>query len=424
MNEFGRLNNLSAILLALAFCCFDAQDVSALTRDSSPAVLPVSGKCASPQLNALDQAMTGLMKKYKISAGELAVGKNGKITYSKAFGFSDKERKIPTKTTNLFRLASCSKPITAVTIMTLVEQGKLKLDDKALDILSDMKPPDKEPFDARINQITVRQLLEHNSGFSNKNDDPQFAFLRAAAFKYHESPPASPQSIVRYRLTQPLDRNPGTKHEYSNFGYNMLGRIIEHKTGAPYEDYVKKNILAPAGITDMVIGKARLKDKLDSEVYYDDGDPDDTGWSIYSDEPLPVARSYGSYGMEAMDSHGGWLATAEDLVKFCSAADGSNPGCKLLKPSTIKIMTAAPEVKAPEKKGNYYAKGWDVFPARGEFKHSGALTWGVSSYVCHMPGDVQVACVFNHLPSTGDFFPALEEAIFPVIRNFAKSQGK
>ena len=204
----------------------------------------------------------------------------------------------------------------------------------------------------------------------------------------------------------------------------MLGRIIEHKTGVKYEDYVKKNILEPAGITDLIIGHVRPKDLLDTEVYYDDAHQGNEGWSVYADELTPVAPSYGStYIMEAMDSHGGWLATAEDLVRFCAAADGSNPKCRLLKPETIETMTAAPEVAdTGRKKGTYYAKGWDVLPSRQEWNHSGALTWGVSSYVCHLPGGVQVACVFNHLPSElARFIQALPEAFLPILRSHQKN---
>jgi len=310
----------TAISLAYASTVVAVGAAQAETKTPSkghPEKLPVSGTSSSTKLDRLDQAMLKLMQKHKITAAQLAVAKNGQLVYSKAFGFSDKEHKTPTTTTNLFRIASCSKPITAVTILSLVDQGKLRLDEKAAEILKDLKPPGNEPFDRRIGLVTVRQLLEHTSGFSNEDGDPQFSLLRLAPHKYDLPQPASAESIVRYRLAEPLNRDPGTKYEYSNFGYNVLGRIIERKTGEPYESYVKKNILAPAGISDMVIGRIRLKDRLPAEVYFDDVGIGGEGWSIYADELKMVPVSYGSlYIMEAMDSHGGWLASAEDLVKF------------------------------------------------------------------------------------------------------------
>jgi N-acyl-D-amino-acid deacylase len=393
---------------------------SMTTAKAQPEKLPVTGTPGSVKLNRLAPAVLKLMHKHKITAAEVAVSKNGEIVYSTAFGFSDKEHKTATKPTDLFRIASCSKPITAVTILTLVEQGKLRLDDKVADILKDLKPPDGEPFDKRIDLVTVRQLLEHTSGFSNADGDPQFSLLRVAPHQYGLPLPASAESIVRYRLSQPLNRDPGTKYEYSNFGYNVLGRVIERKTGEGYESYVKKNILAPAGISDMVIGRVRPKDRLPNEVYFDDAGLGGEGWSIYADELKMVPVSYGSlFIMEAMDSHGGWLASAEDLVRFCAAADGSNPKCQLLKPHTIEIMTEPPEVQSPDanKRPNYYAKGWDVNPKLGEWNHSGALTWGTSTYVCHMPDGVQVACVFNHLPyPIGKYFTEMANTILPLVR--------
>ena len=361
--------------------------------------------------------MVQIMQKWKISAAQLAIGKDGAPVYSKSFGFADRERTRPVEPTNLFRIASCSKPITAVAVMLLIEQGKLSLDERALDILSDFKPDAKTFADPQMEQITVRQLLEHTSGFSNKNGDPQFVSLRVAAQAIHQLPPASAQAIIRYRLAKPLDRLPGTQYEYSNFGYNLLGRVIEKKTGEKYETFVQENLLKPAGITDMVIGKTRASAQLSNEVYYDDVGLGGQAWSIYNDEPQLVTISYGAgYSLEAMDSHGGWLATAEDLVKFIAATDGSNPKCQLLMPENLKIMTAPPEVTDPSRKDGYYAKGWSVSSKRDEWSHTGALTFGVASFICRLPNGIQIACVFNHLPENYPiFFSKLRKAIVPIV---------
>ena len=387
-------------------------------------------KLKSSKLDSLDRIMLETMKSNDIYAGQLAVAKHGQLVYSKAFGFSDKEHKVDTSCDTLFRIASSSKPITAVAIMTLVQQGKLKVDDKALDILKDYKPAAGEPFDPKLQTVTVRQLLEHTSGFSNEKGDPQFEYLRLAAQKYSLPQPASAQAIVRYRLTKPLDRDPATKYEYSNFGYNMLGRIIEKVSGEDYETYVKKNVLTPAGATNMVLGHTRLVEMSPREVFYDDRGIGDRGWSVYAAEPEQVAASYGSsFSQEAMDAHGGWLATAEDLVKFVAAADGSNSTCRLLNPETISLMLAPPEVAPAEhskqskqskqnkkKSGSYYAKGWNFVPKTGQWAHSGALTFGTSSFVCHLGDGIQVAAVFNHLPENyGKFFGGMQPKIVDAV---------
>lgn len=389
-----------------------------------PVNLPVTSRSGldGSKLDYLDRIMLKVMKSNDIYAGQLAVAKNGKLVYSKAFGFSDSEHKVDTSCDTLFRIASSSKPITAVAIMTLVQQGKLKVDDKALDILKDYKPAAGEAFDPKLQTITVRQLLEHTSGFSNEKGDPQFEYLRLAAQKYSLPQPASPQAIVRYRLTKPLDRDPATKYEYSNFGYNMLGRIIEKVSGEDYETYVKKNVLLPAGAKAMALGHTRLEEMSPLEVFYDDRGIGDRGWSVYAAEPEKVAASYGSsFSQEAMDAHGGWLATAEDLTKFIAAADGSNSACRLLEPETIKLMLAPPEVAPvkPNKKkltGSYYAKGWSFVPKSGQWEHSGALTFGTASFVCHLADGVQVAAVFNHLPENyGKFFERMQPKIIDAV---------
>lgn len=385
--------------------------------------LPVASRSGldSSKLADLDRIMLKVMKSNDIYAGQLAVAKNGKLVYSKAFGFSDKEHKVDTSCDTLFRIASSSKPITAVAIMTLVQQGKLRVEDKALDILKDYKPAAGEPFDPKLQTITVRQLLEHTSGFSNEKGDPQFEYLRLAAQKYSLPQPASPQAIVRYRLTKPLDRDPATKYEYSNFGYNMLGRIIEKVSGEDYETYVKKNVLSPAGANSMALGHTRLVEMSPLEVFYDDRGIGDRGWSVYAAEPEQVAASYGSsFSQEAMDAHGGWLATAEELTKFIAAADGSNSNCKLLNPETISLMLAPPEVAPAKQKnkksGSYYAKGWNFVPKTGQWAHSGALTFGTASFVCHLSDGVQVAAVFNHLPENyGKFFEDMQPRIIGAV---------
>jgi N-acyl-D-amino-acid deacylase len=269
----------AAALLAVSFFSASLACEAIAAPHNERVSLPVTSRSGlnSSRLEELDRIMLKVMKSNDIYAGQLAVAKNGQLLYSKAFGFSDKEHKVDTSCDTLFRIASSSKPITAVAIMTLVQQGKLKVDDKALDILKDYKPAAGEPFDPKLQTVTVRQLLEHTAGFSNERGDPQFEYLRLAAQKYSLPQPASAQAIVRYRLTKPLDRDPATKYEYSNFGYNMLGRIIEKVSGEDYETYVKKNVLNPAGATNMVLGRTRLVEMSPKEVFYDDSGNGDSG---------------------------------------------------------------------------------------------------------------------------------------------------
>jgi N-acyl-D-amino-acid deacylase len=223
----------SPIKVMTSFFCASVLLSPIFTQDPSQAAfaakknekvsLPVTSRTGldSSKLDKLDDLMLKVMRANDIYAGQLAVSKNGKLVYSKAL---PTEHKVDTTCDSLFRIASSSKPITAVAIMTLVQQGKLTVEDKALDILKDYKPAAGEPFDPKLQTITVRHLLEHTSGFSNEKGDPQFEYLRLAAQKYSLPQPASPQRL--FAIAKPLDRVLRLSANIP-LGYNMLGRTIE-----------------------------------------------------------------------------------------------------------------------------------------------------------------------------------------------------
>src|SRR5206468_11191638 len=131
-----------------------------------------------------------------------------------------------------FRVASVSKPITSVAVMTLTEAHFLDLDRNVFGPNSILGARFPTPAgNERINKITVRHLLEHVSGFSNTPDDPMF-----------QNTSYTQDKLINWVLSSPdrfLTRDPGTLYEYSNFGYCILGRVIEQISGTSYEQYVK-----------------------------------------------------------------------------------------------------------------------------------------------------------------------------------------
>ncbi len=242
---------------------------SCLAGEVEPAFdLPTSGQFY-PALQSFDEAVTGFMKRHEIPGGALAVLQDGRLLYARGYGFADRERKTVVQPTSLFRLASVSKPITAVAIMTLVEKKKLELDAKVLELLK------LEPFlkadqqeDPRIRNITVRHLLQHSAGWNrDKSGDIMFKHFQIAKDMGIPSPPDH-TSLIRWGLGQPLDTEPGKAYAYSNFGFCILGRVIEKVSGMTYEDYVRLNVLAPMGITGMRIGAGHLSERAENEVCY------------------------------------------------------------------------------------------------------------------------------------------------------------
>jgi N-acyl-D-amino-acid deacylase len=122
--------------------------------------------------------------------------------------------------------------------------------------------------------------------------------------------------IIRYMLARPLDFDPGKMYAYSNFGYCLLGRVVEAVSGETYEDYVREEVLKPMGIHDMRIGKSLLEGRAPREVRYGQGEPlmlkSIFGPKLGELVPAP----YGTSCIEAMDAHGGWIASSVDLARF------------------------------------------------------------------------------------------------------------
>src|SRR5216684_4420779 len=197
--------------------------------DMRPAVLlllAASGALAQ-SLSSYDRLIPALMEKYGIAGAAVAVSRNGRLVLARGYGYADKEGHTPVEPDALFRIASLSKPITSVTILKLVEEGKLDLDAKALDILSHLKPAPGTQVDPRFRQVTIRQLLWHAGGWDRDKPggfDPMFRPAETAR-DMGTAAPHSCETILRWMMGKPLDFDPGTRSVYSNFGYCILGRV-------------------------------------------------------------------------------------------------------------------------------------------------------------------------------------------------------
>lgn len=368
--------------------------------------------------------VVSLMHKYEIPGGQFCIAKGGHIIYSGAFGWSDEACEKHVNDTNLFRIASISKVVTAVAVWQLVERGQLSLSDKAFEILSDLKPTRTGTVDSRLNTITVAQLLQHASGFGYALGDPQFKYERIAADAAGTSRPASPAAIIRYAMTDPLDFDPGTKSVYTNINFNILGRIVEKVSGQEYGDFVRKNILEPTQITDMQLGRTDQKLKAPLEVFYWGGQNQRPSWSVFDSEPLLVASPYGGdYAIECLDSHGGWLASASDLVRLASAINGSAKTAALLKSTTLDDMLSPTQFPS-DGSGGFRAQGVPVNPALKLWSHTGAMS-GASAFLYSFDRDVVIAAVFNRLPTPDPFkfFQEMDDTALSVRKKLSSASA-
>jgi CubicO group peptidase (beta-lactamase class C family) len=304
-----------ALVAIVAIACAAAVTVGAVQSKSDP--LPVTGDPV-PELQAADDCIIAFLREHKVPGAAVAVAKSGRLVYVRGFGMADADRKLPVQPESLFRIASVSKVFTAAAVCRLVEDGRLAFTDKVLDLVK-LKPPLNADMDKRWKDITVQHLLDHKGGWDReKSGDPMMRPINIARALGVASPARQEQTIT-YMLGQPLDFDPGSKAVYSNFGYCLLGRVIEKASGRPYEKYVVETLLKPLGIREMRLGKTLAAAR--GEVrYYDSQGTMATG--AFPAQRLKMAAApYGPFCLEAMDSHCGWLATAADLVRFGTAFD-------------------------------------------------------------------------------------------------------
>ena len=292
---------------------------------------------ALPGLGAYDEFMLALIKKWDVPGAGLAVAHKDKLLLVRGYGLASKERAVPVEPTSLFRLASLSKTITAVTVLQLVQEGRLKLDDKVLPLLGEIGPRADRIADSRVHDITVRHLLQHSGGFDrDRSGDAVFLPGAAAAARRQGGslPPDCP-TVLRDTLERKLDFAPGEVFAYSNVGYCILGRVVERVTGAPYETHVREHVLAPAGATRMRIG--RTLQPAEAEVaYYDYREAKEVRAMPGLGVKL-APQPYGAFAVETMDSYGGWIGAPIDYLRFILAIDGRR-GAALLKTATLTEM--------------------------------------------------------------------------------------
>ncbi len=314
-----------------------------------------------PDLASFDEMMERFVQDNAVPGAALAVAKDGQLVYARGFGYADPDAKTPVAPRARFRIASISKPITAAAILRLLQAGKLKLDDRAFDRLPYAAPPGTTE-DPRLRQITIRQLLQHTGGFDrDRSFDPLFEPIRISK-ALDITPPPEPEDIIRYMMGRKLDFDPGTRYAYSNFGYCVLGRLIEKLGGTRYERFVRDEVLAPLGMRDTQLGMTLKRARR--EVRYLDP-KGRTGLAVLgSDRGKPVPLPYGVWSLESLDSVGGWISSAPDLVRFASSLDDPQH-CPILSAESIRTLFARPAgPPGHDAKGKpktvYYGCGWSV----------------------------------------------------------------
>ncbi|RYX86403.1 class A beta-lactamase-related serine hydrolase [bacterium] len=281
------------------------------------------------------------MQDFGVPGLSVAVTRHASLVYQGAFGTPDAKRPAEKLTANhLFRIASVTKPITSTAIFSLIESGDLELDHRIFGPGGYLGDDYGKASPANVRRITLHHLLTHTAGgWGNSAGDPMFS-----------NPNMNHRQLIEWTLlNKPLQYEPGVHYEYSNFGYCVLGRIIEKFSRKSYIEAVKKSVLSRCSIRDM---RLATNEQAPNEVRY----LGQNGENPYSPN-MNISR---------MDSHGGWLATPTDLVRFATRVDGFETSPQILRAKSIRTMTTPTAANAN------YACGWCV-NSRPNWWHNGSL---------------------------------------------------
>jgi CubicO group peptidase (beta-lactamase class C family) len=303
----------------------------------------ITGAPMAP-LAGLDHVMQTFMRANGVRAAQLAVGKNGMMKFSRAYTWAEPGYRV-TQPSDRFLLASCSKMFLEAAVQSLYDAHKLSPGTKVYPLLGFSKPAD-----ARSDDITVQQLLDHQGGYNDEpvskggsGFDPTYS-MRQIALDLGLNHPVTKLDVARYMYQRKLDFTPGTDTHYSNYGYLLAGAVVEHVTGMSYFAYVKKTLLDPAGITEVEVFPTLAAQRTAQQAIAED---EGLGLSpLKLGSQLLVPSVYGGDGEinEVGDPNDGTGASAHAMVQFIHqhavwgngpraagyARSGSTPGASTL----------------------------------------------------------------------------------------------
>lgn len=311
---------------------------SVLTSESdatAPKAWTVTGP-ETPDLEAFDAYMRDLMRTRGIRAGALAIAHDGRLVF--AHGYTWGEAGYPiTRPNSLFRAASCSKPLTSILVHKMLREGggegrsgSPSLKGKILSVLHLGGEPADAPTDPRFGDITVDELLTHSAGWvrSKANPDPVFNDYPPGS-DIRKRLPADRRGFLAYMLRQPLQFAPGSRSVYDNFGYFLLGRMLESLpmgAGKTYQSIADDLLFKPLGLSRPRFGGSRYEERAPGEVLYHTAVPYLQANPSRGGAPW-VAGGYGDFDVSNMDAAGAWLLSAPDYAKVLAAFDlgAANP---------------------------------------------------------------------------------------------------
>lgn len=375
-------------------------------------VMPQTGEGVA----GVDRPVRAFMQRWNVPGLALAVAVDGRLVVARGYGYADPATGEPVRPDSLFRIASASKPVTAVAVMKLLESGRLALDEPVFGtFLPEYPSRCANGVDPSLSEITVKHLLIHASGWDTSgNADPMF---NAALIARRLEQPGLERSeaAIQHMVCRGLQYPPGTDQVYENVNYAVLGRVIEAVSERSYEDYVRDSVWASIGVAAPRIGRSLRSGRFPGEVVYvAQGDDRRRVPAAVGEGRVPL--QYGGFDLKAMDSHGGWVASALDLVRLMAGVDGRPGVADILEPTSIERMGANPGPPAQDAGSRvWYALGW-YRNRGGDWFHDGSLP-GSAAFMGMTADGLLFAVVGNTRHTNPEFTADFHETARRAVEN-------
>ncbi len=328
-----------------------------------------------PELAGLDKKIRYYMQKWQLRGASLAITRGDSLLYAKGYGWADEEKEEKMETGHIMRMASVSKLLTATGIMVLHDRGLLNIKDTVFgpsgilrDTLFNAVIKDKN-----YQKMTVEHLMRHQGGFYR---DPLFS-SRDVKYQMQLDHAPTKEDFYRLVLSRRLRFVPGTWQKYSNFGYLLLSEIIEEVTGMTYEEFMIKEVLAPADCYDMHIAGSYYEDRRANEVRYYTHDGDGKFIDEYNDSGNMVERCYGGNNIPLLSGAGAWCGSPVEIARLVASIDGDPGVPDIISAESVAQMTEYFDTET-------FSLGWnDTNPDKG-WSRSGTLS-GTCALVKRFP---------------------------------------
>jgi CubicO group peptidase (beta-lactamase class C family) len=353
--------------------------------------IPLLASCTAPKLHSVSEAMRTAVANQQVSGAVTVVATREKVVHCEATGLADIARGEPMRPDSLFWIASMTKPVTAVSLLMLQDEGKLTVSDRVAKFIPEfagLKTPSGKPAD-----LTIAQLMSHTSGLGEAD--------RTASSRAHTL-----ADLIPLFLAAPMQFEPGTQWRYTQSGINTAARIVEIASGMPFDDFVQKRILDPLSMKNTTFYPTRKPSAHLVGAYSKNR----------SNGALEAVPSSGSIGVEGHPplGNGGLFSTGPDYARFCRMllAGGSFEGKQYLSPEAFRLLTTLQTGDLPTgffqsaQFGNYGTNyGWGIgtcvlraphpgvaaMLSPGTFGHGGA--WGTQAWIDPVRGAAYILMI-------------------------------